>query len=71
MINVEVCFKTIVDRGVLTSLFYEDPLYCLPPLFKILSNPLPSPFPVTSNPTPTALALVEWVIVPHLMCYLT
>ena len=30
----------IVGRGFLTSLFYEDPpsLYCLPPLFQILSN---------------------------------
>ena len=59
-----------ITRGVLTPLFYEDPLYCLP-LFQIL--PTPSFF-VASNPQPHSslsclVSLVEWVIVPHLMCY--
>ena len=45
----------IVGR-VLTRLFYEDCLYCLP-LFLILSNPSPH-FPVTSNPNPTVLSVM-------------
>ena len=31
-------FKIIVDRGFLIPKFYEDPLYCLPPIFQILSH---------------------------------
>ena len=66
---------TIVGRGFLTSLFYEDPLYCLlTPHFQILSNP--PFFSVTSTPLPLCsfccLASFDgWVITLHLMHYFT
>ena len=47
-------------RGVLTLLFYEDLLYCLPP-FQILSTPSPTSL---SPPTPTppiALSVVMFL----------
>ena len=50
----------IVSRGVLTLLFYEYHIYCLSPLFQILStsssptSPLPH-FPITHNLPPPSL----------------
>ena len=47
----------IVGRGILTSLFYEDPPVLLIPSFQLFSNPpIPSLLPPT--PTPTALSVV-------------
>ena len=65
-------------QGVITPLFYEEPLYCLPhpPFFSnFVHAPLPH-FLVTSNLHPTCsfyypVSLAEWVIIPHLMCYFT
>ena len=60
----------IVGRGVLTPLFYENPLYCLFVLFQILSTPSPTslspPIP-TSNPHLHCsfcfnVSLPEWVM---------
>ena len=59
-------------KGVLSPLFHEPPTpTILPtPLFQVLSNPPPP------NPTNThcsfccSVSLAEWVITPHLMCYL-
>ena len=48
----------LVGRVALNPLLYKDPLYCLPPLFQILSNPPtpPSLFPAT--PIPIAYTVV-------------
>ena len=61
---------------VLTTLFYEDPLYCtpLPHPFQMLATPIHSP--VTSKPHSHCsfchpVSLAEWVIIPYLMCYFT
>ena len=53
----------IVDRGVLTPLFYEDPPY--PPQLSCHLQPPPPLFFVLS------CFFSEWVITPHLMCYFT
>ena len=48
-----ICYNisnAIVVRGVLTPLFYEKLLYCLPFLFQILSHTLPHPFPSCLQP---------------------
>ena len=41
-------FLTIVDRGLLTSLFHEDPLHCIPSLsnsgVKYFGNKMPRLF---------------------------
>ena len=66
----------IIDRGVLTPLFYEDsPLHCITSLFQVLSNS-PTYFPVLCNPYSHCsfccpVSLAEWAISSHLMCYST
>ena len=47
----------IVGRGILTSLFYEDPPVLLMPPFQLFSNP-PIPFLSPPTPIPTALSVV-------------
>ena len=56
----------IVGRVVLTPLFCEDSLYCLPPSPTSLSPPTPHPHYSFCCP----VSLAEWEITPHLMCYL-
>ena len=46
----------VVGRGILTPLFYEDPLYYLPPCQFFSNLPIPSLSPPT--PTPAALSVV-------------
>ena len=65
--------KNMVGKGFLTPLFYEDPPYCLPPFFQILSKIL---LPCHLQPPALLLfhclvSLAGWVIVSHWMCYLT
>ena len=50
----------LVGRVALNPLLYKDPLYCLPPLFPILSNPPtpPSLFPATPIPIAYTVVLV-------------
>ena len=44
------CLPIILGRGFLTSpLFYEDPLYCLPPPQFFKFCPTPPTSPITSN----------------------
>ena len=55
-----------------SSYVIKIPLYCLPHLFKILSNS----FFCWFQPSPPCffwclVSLTEWVNVPHLMCYFT
>ena len=45
----------IVGRRVLTTLFYEDPLYCLPSFFRFCPTPSLSP-PIS---TPTVLSVMD------------
>ena len=65
------------QRGA-NPLFYEDPLFCLPPPpFEILSTPPALPLlPCHLQPPPHCFfccpaSLAEWVIMPHFMCYFT
>ena len=58
--------RTVVGRGFLAPLFYEDSLNCIPPPF----------FQIFSIPNHNLLcsfcclvSLAEWMIVPQLMCY--
>ena len=48
----------IVGRRVLTTLFYEDPLYCLPSFFRFCPTPSLSP-PIS---TPTVLSVMNNIL---------
>ena len=63
---------SIVGRGVLTPNFRKTSLYCILPLFQMLSHQHPPPLPCCIQPLPSLLfhvSLAEWVITPHLMWY--
>ena len=47
----------IAGRGVLTSIFYEDPLYCLPSFFQNFDHSLP--LPCCLQPLPSLLFLLS------------
>ena len=64
----------IFGKGVLSPYFMKTPQDCLPTPFSNFFQTLPH-FPVTSNPHPHCtfccpVSLAEWVIMPHLVCYI-
>ena len=68
-------FLHIVGRGVLTPLFYEDPLILPTPPFPNFVHPH-AHFNITSKPHPYSsfcypISLAELVIMPYLKCYFT
>ena len=64
IVNLESWYGSIVGRGVLTPLFYEDPPILLRLLFQFLSNsstPPPSLSPPTLTPIPHSVVLFLWL----------
>ena len=71
--------NNIVGCRLLTSVFYEDPLFCLPLFFSNFVGPLAPPPPLLHTHTHTHLStphsfccfvsLTEWVISPHLVLF--
>ena len=61
---VNICSKTsLMKYSLIGTYFMKTHLYCLPFSFQILPNFSPCSFCYL-------VSLTEWVMVPHLMCYL-